>query len=333
MTSYERVHALVEGRAIDHLPAMPIIMIWAAQRYGVSYAAYCRDYRVLTDCQLRLLDEFPLDVVQLISDPYRETADLGGELQYVEDGPPKCLKPPLSAHEELTNVAISALFEEGRMADRIRGAEYLSRQVGKQIPIMGWVEGPIAEAVDLRGMQKLMMDLVDEPGYVGDLMDFVVEVEIEFARRQISAGCDIIGIGDAAASLVSAKLYEEMVLPREQRIVEAIHEAGAVARLHICGNTRHLPSLMPQTGCEIIDLDYLFPIEEARPAMGQEPILLGNFDPVAALPDAAEEQVYDWCRRCHEACGERHIVGPGCEVPPGTPPENVMAMLRYAREH
>ncbi|MGE5531304.1 MAG: uroporphyrinogen decarboxylase family protein [Bacteroidota bacterium] len=332
MTSYERVHALVDGQPVDHLAAMPIIMIWAAQRVGVSYADYCRDYRVLADCQLRLLDEFPLDVVQLISDPYRETADLGAELQYVDDGPPKSLKPPYAAQDKLPNVAISALFEEGRMADRIRGAELLYSHVGKEIPIIGWVEGPIAEAVDLRGMQKLMMDLVDEPDYVGDLMDFVVEVEIEFAQRQIEAGCDLIGIGDAAASLVSAKIYEDMVLPREQRIVRAIHEAGAVARLHICGNTRHLLGLMPQTGCEIIDLDYLFPIEEARPAMGPEPIVLGNFDPVAGLLEATEEQVYEWCRRCHEACGERHIVGPGCEVPPGTPAENVMAMLRYAQE-
>jgi len=47
---------------------MPIIMIWAAQNAGVSYADYCRDYRVWR-LQLRLLDEFALDVVQLISDP------------------------------------------------------------------------------------------------------------------------------------------------------------------------------------------------------------------------------------------------------------------------
>lgn len=198
---------------------------------------------------------------------------------------------------------------------------------------MGWVEGPLAQAADLRGMQTLMMDLVDEPAWVGELMDWVVELEIGFAKAQIEAGCDIIGIGDAAASLVSARVYEEMVLPREQRLVQAIRAAGAVARLHICGNTRHLLTLMPQTGCEIIDLDYLFPIEEARPAMGPEPIILGNFDPVSALLEATVEQVYEWCERCHKACGERHIVGPGCEVPPGTAKEKISAMLRYAAEH
>lgn len=333
MTSYERVKALVAGQAVDHLAAMPIIMIWAAQNAGVSYADYCQDYRVLCDCQLRLLDEFPVDVLQLISDPYRETADIGADLKYYDDGPPRCLKPPFAAREKLTDVAISGRFLGRRMLDRVQGVEFLKQRVGGEIPIMGWVEGPLAEAVDLRGMQALMMDLVDEPEYVGELMDWVVELEIGFAQAQIEAGCDLIGIGDAAASLVSARVYEEMVLPREQRLVQAIHAAGAVARLHICGNTRHLLALMPQTGCEIIDLDYLFPIEEARPAMGPGPIILGNFDPVAALLEATPGQVYEWCERCHKACGERHIVGPGCEVPPGTPKENIAAMLRYAAEH
>lgn len=333
MTPSERVKALVAGEAVDHLAVMPIIMIWAAQNADVSYADYCQDYRVLCDCQLRLLEEFPLDVVQLISDPYRETADVGAELKYYPDGPPRCLAAPIGSLRELPDVDLSGPFLGKRMRDRVQGAEFLRERVGGEIPIMGWVEGPLAQAADLRGMQTLMMDLVDEPGYVGDLMDWVVELEIGFAKAQIEAGCDLIGIGDAAASLVSARVYEEMVLPREQRIAQAIQEAGAVARLHICGNTRHLLGLMPQTGCEIIDLDYLFPIEEARPAMGPEPIILGNFDPVAGLLDATPEQVYEWCKRCHRACGERHIVGPGCEVPPGTAKENISAMLRYAAEH
>lgn len=333
MNSCERLQALLAGQPVDHLAAMPIIMIWAAQNAGVSYAEYCQDYRVLGDCQLRLFEEFPLDVVQLISDPYRETADLGAELKYYDDGPPRCLKPLLADRAKLTDVAISAPFLGRRMADRVQGAELLRERVGGDVPIMGWVEGPLAQAVDLRGMQELMLDVVDEPHWVEDLMDWAVGLEASFALAQIEAGCDLIGIGDAAASLVSPRVYEKMVLPREQRLVAAIQQAGAVARLHICGNTRNILHLLPQTGCEIIDLDYLFPIEEARPAMGPEPVILGNFDPVSALLEATPEQVYGWCERCHKACGERHIVGPGCEVPPGTAKENLAAMLRYAAEH
>jgi uroporphyrinogen-III decarboxylase len=43
-------------------------------------------------------------------------------------------------------------------------------------------------------------------------------------------------------------------------------------------------------------------------------------------------QVQSWCERCHAACGGRHIVGAGCEVPPATPEVNVRAMMDYARQ-
>jgi hypothetical protein len=39
-----------------------------------------------------------------------------------------------------------------------------------------------------------------------------MRLETAFALAQIEAGCDLIGIGDAAASLVSARVYEELVL-------------------------------------------------------------------------------------------------------------------------
>ncbi|MEN6549132.1 MAG: uroporphyrinogen decarboxylase family protein, partial [Armatimonadia bacterium] len=241
---------------------------------------------------------------------------------------PRCLRPPLRDKADFAKLRLPDPLGGGRMNDRVQGAELLREQVGGEVPIMGWVEGPIAEAVDLRGMQDFMLDLIDDRPFVEDLFDWVRELETAFALAQIEAGCDLIGIGDAAASLVSARVYEELVLPREQKLVKAIHEAGAAARLHICGNTTHLLGLMPQTGCEIIDLDYLVPIEQARPAMGPEPIILGNLDPVSELLEATPEQVLESCRRCHAACGERHIVGPGCEVPPGTAEEAVRAMVR-----
>lgn len=333
MTSCERVQALVAGKSVDHLAAMPIVMIWAAQQCGVSYADYVRDYRVLCECQLRFLDEFPCDVAQLISDAYRETADIGAELHYNDDAPPRCVAPPLADASRFAALALPDPLGGGRMTDRVQGAAYLRERVGAQVPVMGWVEGPIAEAVDLRGMQALMLDLVDDPGFVGDLFDWVTELGIQFALAQIAAGASIIGIGDAAASLISAKAYQELVLPREQRLVAAIKETGALARLHICGNIRHLLDLMAQTGCEIIDLDYPVPIEEARPALGTAPIILGNFDPVRVLLEGTVDEIRQWCERCHHACGSRHIVAPGCEVPPGTPRENLAAMFEYAANH
>jgi len=331
MNSLERTVNLVEGKPLDSLPAMPIFMLWAAKHYGVSYADYAQDYRVLGDCQLRLAEEFDLDILQLISDPVRETADCGAEMIYYDDAPPRAADYILADKAALADLQYPDP-NVGRMGDRVAGAAYFAEKAGDDYPIMGWVEGPIAEAVCMRGMTEFMIDLLDDIGFARELMDWIVEMEIEFARVQIEAGCHIIGMGDAASSLISAELYETEILPREQRIVAAIHAAGALARLHICGDANHILRQMAETSCDIIDLDHLVEMENARPEMGPEPILLGNFDPVSVLYNGTPQQVYEACRQCHEWAGERYIVASGCETPPDTPEENIRAMVRYARE-
>jgi uroporphyrinogen-III decarboxylase len=102
-------------------------------------------------------------------------------------------------------------------------------------------------------------------------------------------------------------------------------------RLHICGNTRRILDGIGRLGCDIVDLDFLAPISEARQAMGPEQILLGNIDPVRVLRDETPERVTRAVSECHRQAGDRFIVGPGCEVPRDTPPANLRALVDYAR--
>jgi len=332
MTPFQMTRALLEGRHLDRLLCMPIFMIYAAQLEGESYADYVRDYRVLVRCQMRLVDEFGIDCVSCCSDPVRETADCGAEMVYHDDAPPHAATRVLADRSALAALQRPDPLGGGRMHDRVKACELFSHHVGGDIPIMGWVEGPMAQAVDLRGMSELMMDIYDAPQWVEDLFDWVTEMEIAFALAQIQAGADLIGVGDAAASLVSADIYETMILPRERRIVQAIRDAGAFSRLHICGNTTHLLPHMHRSGAELIELDHTTDIRRARELCGPGTVLMGNFDPVAAVYSATPGQVMEACRRSHETLGHPYILAAGCEIPPRTPRENIKAMFRYAHE-
>ena len=88
-------------------------------------------------------------------------------------------------------------------------------------------------------------------------------MEMAFAKAQIEAGATLIGIGDAAASLIGPKFYERFVFAGECRLVQAIHAMGVPVRLHICGNTRRILKGMGRTGADIVDLDFLSPIPRA----------------------------------------------------------------------
>ena len=196
---------------------------------------------------------------------------------------------------------------------------------------MGWVEGPCAEAADLRGINALMLDFYDDPLFVRDLLDFVLQLALRYARAQVEAGADLIGVGDAAASLIGPKFYNDFVWPYEKKLVDGIHEMGARVRLHICGDTSPILERMGALGCEIVDLDYFAPVAAAREAMGSDQILLGNIDPVRILRNSTPESVTEAIAACHRQAGDRYIIGAGCEVPRDTPRENVRALTDYAQ--
>ncbi len=194
---------------------------------------------------------------------------------------------------------------------------------------MGWVEGALAEANVLRGDTALMLDLYDRPDWVRECLELLVEIEIAFARAQIEAGADIIGLGDAIASQISPTMYEEFALPYERRIFEAVHEMGALARLHICGNTSRILEPMGRSGADIVDLDWMVDLRSAARLYGDKgPALCGNFDPVRVMLRGSPEEVSAAVRTCLVQGGPRCISAAGCEIPDGTPHENLHAQSR-----
>jgi len=335
MNSRDRVLAMIEGRPVDHLPCMPITMMFAADQIGAKYRDYATDHRVLVEAQIRTAEAFGFDYVSVISDPGCEAADCGATIKYFDDQPPAIDETQARLADK---VAFHALkipdpLGGGRMTNRVRGVALFKERVAGEKLIEGWIEGPCAEAADLRGINILMTDFYDDPAFVRDLFEFIVEMELRFARAQVDAGIDVMGIGDAAASLVGPAIYEEFVWPCEKKMIDGLHAMGTRVRLHICGNTRRILEGMGRLGCEIVDLDYMVPLTEGRAKMGPNQVLLGNLDPVRAVRNATQESIAGAIAECHRQAGPRYIVGAGCEIPRDTPHDNVRALAEYAQAH
>jgi MtaA/CmuA family methyltransferase len=261
-----------------------------------------------------------------MSDPYRETHGFGAEVQYVKDGVPRCLRPPLADALDPSAIRKPDPLVAVRMSDRIEAVREYKRRVGGHYSIMGWVEGPAAEAADLRGVENFLCDLIEEPSLAGELMDVCVDVAIDFARTQVEVGVDTIGIGDAICSQISAKMYHELVWPREQRLVNAIRGMGAYARLHICGKITHLLPFIAQLDLNIIDVDWMVDMRYARQTLGPHKVLAGNLDPVSVILRGRSDPIRRKFREIYAQVGNKYMVNAGCEIPIGTPPENLRAV-------
>ncbi|MBK7930305.1 MAG: hypothetical protein IPJ98_23360 [Bryobacterales bacterium] len=166
MTGRERIEARIHHQPVDHLPFMPITMMFAADLAGVRYRDYAADHRVLAEAQLQTAERFGFDYVSVISDPAREASDLGGMVEWYDHQPPAIVESAalLSEKTALAGLRLPAMEAPGRMRDRIEGVRALARAVGSEKIVEGWVEGPCALAADLRGVNTLMLDFLRRRG-------------------------------------------------------------------------------------------------------------------------------------------------------------------------
>jgi MtaA/CmuA family methyltransferase len=279
---------------------------------------------------------YGIDHVSGISDPAVEAADLGAAVIYRDDAPPAIddNEPLLLDTSRLLTLKVPDPLSAPRMRKRIDVVARLKKECGGEKAVEGWIEGPIAESCDLRGVSRIMMDFYDDPSFVRDLVSFVVEMELAFARAQVDAGADYIGMGDAAASLLGPEHYRQFVWEAEKKCVNEIHRMGVPVRLHICGNITPLLGMLAEVEADLVDLDSMVSVREARKALGPGRCLAGNINPVADLRNGTPQSVEKGLTACfRDAGGAAYAVAAGCEVPRDTPAQNLKVMARFAQSH
>jgi len=333
MNSLERYLRMLKGDAVDSVPRVPILMQFAAESIGSNYGAFASDYRVLVEANLHCAEAFGMDQVSAISDPYRETQGFGARIIFERDGVPRCERHPLEDSRDFSALPDPDPLRAERMLDRVNAVRQYKARVGGRYSILGWIEGPAAEAADLRNVMNFLTDVMDDEAYSGALMDRCLETAIRFARAQVEAGADTIGIGDAIASQLSPSVYARLVQPREKRLIAEVRKMGALVRLHICGNITHLLPGIADLGMDILDVDHMVDMKLARRAVGAKVALAGNINPLTVRYGAPEE-IASAMRQTYEAVGNPYLVNAGCEIPSGTPKDNLLAlcgMLPYRR--
>lgn len=327
MSSQARVLAAARGEPVDRTPNMPLVKQFCTRQMGGDFMEYNRDHRVLVDAQLRLQERWPFDCFNALGHPYREASDAGLPLLWRKDAGPEADGVLVKARGDIALIRWPKPEAGPLMSDRIAAIrQFKTRR--PDVAMLGWVEGCFAQAATFLGMERAMMALSLEPDLMRELMDFILPREIAFAEAQIEAGADLIGIGDAAASLINRDLYREFVLPYESDLIAAIHRGGTPAKLHICGNITRLLPAIAGTGADMVDIDWMVDLAEARRVLGPGVCLCGNFDPVGVLLRATPKQVEQACLRCVREAGAPFVLAPGCEAPPDTPAANFAALCR-----
>jgi MtaA/CmuA family methyltransferase len=306
----------------------PILMHFAARFNNTTYGKFASDYKTLVESNIRAMEFFDTDMVSLISDPYRETSAFGAPIKYIDEGVPRCLDLIVNSIDDVRKLPRPDVTRCERTLDRIKGAVYFQKLLKGTVPVSGWIEGPLAEACDLAGVNEMLVNLMTDPDFSNLLMDKCMLTAKDFAKAQIEAGCDVMGIGDAICSQIDRDSYDLYVKQRHIELISFIHDCGASVKLHICGDTTHLLESLKDLKADIIDLDWQVDIDLARNILGDEVVLGGNINPVL-VQDKTVDEVYNLSKMLVDKYkAEKFLLAAGCEITVLTPHQNLMAMRR-----
>ena len=331
-TKQEFIKMLEERQGSGNIFFRPILMQFAAQFVGKSYRDFYTDHNTLVEANIACMEKFGTDAVGLISDPFREAEAFGLICEYPDNAVPKPTEYPVKTMEDVVNLSNPDVYAAKRTLDRIEGARLTREQIGEEVPVIGWIEGPLAEACDLVGVSDMLIKLALEPDFCRMLLEKVAITAKDFARAQIENGCDIIGMGDAICSQISPGMYREFVLDLHKEIIEYIHNQGALVKVHICGDISHILVDLKTTDPDIVDLDFMVDMEKAYEVLGPEIIRCGNLDPATLIEKGSAEQVYNSTKELVESeRGRPFMLSGGCEITSLTPHENLMAMREASR--
>jgi len=324
----------VKGEKTDRVPVFPLLMFLPAARHKITYKEYATNGRAMAAAQLAIQNKFDLDAITSCSDAFRVSADLGGRMAYPEEKPPYLLDPLISSSSDLAKLGRpDPAVKKGRMGDRVLAVEEMVKGARGKIAVLGWVDMPFTEACSLCGITNFMLMLSDDPLLAHRLLAFLTKVVGDFSLAQVEAGADMIGAGDAAASLISSAMYREFALPYEKEVIAGIHNAGRPVKLHICGNTVSLLEDMAVSGADLFNVDHMVPLEKAKKAYGgRGKCYKGNLDPVTDMLKASPEECAKKARACLELAGPTgYMLSAGCEIPAETKDEVLKAFCEVPK--
>lgn len=327
MNKKEKFEKLFKDNNPDEIvPFHPILMHFAARFNNITYGKFASDYRALVESNIKALEFFDMDMVSLISDPYRETSAFGAKIEFIDEGVPRCLNKIIKNIDDVKALKNPDVYKSARTLDRIKGAGLYQNILKGSVPVCGWIEGPLAEACDLAGISEMLVNLMMDPDMSNLLMDKCMITARDFAKAQIEEGCDVIGLGDAICSQIGADVYDTYVKERHKELIEFIHSNKARVKVHICGNIKHLLPSFKDLNIDIIDIDWMVDMKEVHKILGPEVACSGNINPVIIQDKNEMELVKITNDLIKEESGHRFILSGGCEITVNTAVNNLTAM-------
>jgi uroporphyrinogen decarboxylase len=318
---------------LDRIPAYMFTGHCNAQLVGASIREFLLDPKVFVKAQVAAYERYKPDIVLMMWDLFMDAEAMGNELRFLEDTMCMPTKLALEDKGKLNSLKIPDPAKDGRLPGYLEACTETKKIITDSI-VSGVISGPWTIAVGLRGASELILDAMDDPDYVHELMQLCTQATIRFTEAISELGVGI-GYSEAPAScnLISPEMYRTFVLPYHKQIMDYFKEKKVGLGLHICGNANPILEDMVNTGVTNISIDTATDFAKAVEASRGKAVLIGNVDPnlfLAGGRDEMKQAIQNCVDKAPRDSG--YILASGCEVPGNAPPEKIDWFMELANE-
>jgi uroporphyrinogen decarboxylase len=323
-------------------PYAPVWLMRQAGRYlpeynatrarAGSFLALAKTPALATEVTLQPLDRYPLDAAILFSDILTVPDAMGLGLHFAEGEGPRFART--TADE--TAIGALAVPDMGALRYVFDAVGEIKRALAGRVPLIGFAGSPFTLAcymiegggsADFAAVRRMAYA---RPDLLQRLVDVNARAVTAYLDAQIAEGADAVMLFDTWGGLLSADAYRTFSLASMRAVLAGLKSAPDGKRVPTIvftkGGGAWLDAIA-SCGASCVGLDWTVDMAEARRRFGSRVALQGNLDPVVLLAD--RDTVIREATATVRAAGAApgYVFNLGHGIQPGTPPENVAALV------
>ena len=326
--SKELIFKTLRHEKTNELPWVPFAGVHAGKIVGYTAEEVLREEDKLVASVLAAKKLYVPDGLPVVFDLQIEAEILGCDLVWAENNPPSVKSHPLEGEKKgiPCNCKIPTA-ESGRLPVILSAMRRIKAEIGDEVALYGLICGPLTLASHLRG-NDIFMDMMKEPEYVKELMNFCSEVCIQMSKLYIEAGMDVIAVVDPLISQVSPGFIEQTLLDSTKAIFDYIRSRGVFSSFFVCGNATKQMEVMCKMEPDYISVDENVNLAKAKEITDRYNIAIGGNIPLTTtMLHGTQEDNMKGVVDLIDSIEDHHnlIISPGCDMPYDTPIENTVA--------